>query len=113
MKTYPLSLGMEFWHAAVSMFLRATNRKKDGKDHRYFSIVENRRVQWFVDSAMDELYVLAKSQGRQAKEIAIRRKRLARLLRKLHAMRKTYPSAISCCCVSAPRKRKRVARLGS
>jgi hypothetical protein len=25
------------------MFLRATNRKKDGKDHRYFSIVENRR----------------------------------------------------------------------
>ncbi|MGI6301932.1 MAG: IS1634 family transposase [Verrucomicrobiota bacterium] len=26
------------------MFLRATNRHKDGKDHRYFSIVENRRV---------------------------------------------------------------------
>ena len=26
------------------MFLRATNRKKDGKDHRYFSIVENQRV---------------------------------------------------------------------
>ena len=26
------------------MFLRAINRKKDGKDHRYFSIVENRRV---------------------------------------------------------------------
>jgi len=25
------------------MFLRSTNRKKDGKDHRYFSIVENRR----------------------------------------------------------------------
>ena len=44
MKTYPLSLGMEFWHTAVSMFLRATNRKKDGKDQRYFSIVENRRV---------------------------------------------------------------------
>jgi transposase len=30
-----------------------------------------------------ELYVLAKSEGRQAKEIAIRRKRLVRLLRKL------------------------------
>jgi len=28
----------------VPMFLRSTNRKKDGKDHRYFSIVENRRV---------------------------------------------------------------------
>ena len=26
------------------MFLRSTNRNKDGKDHRYFSIVENRRV---------------------------------------------------------------------
>ena len=26
------------------MFLRSTNRQKDGKDHRYFSIVENRRV---------------------------------------------------------------------
>lgn len=38
-----------------------------------------------------ELYVLAKSQGRQAKEIAIRRKRLARLLRKLRAMRKSLP----------------------
>jgi hypothetical protein len=38
-----------------------------------------------------ELYVLAKSQGRQAKEIAIRRKRLARLLRKLRAMRRTLP----------------------
>ncbi len=26
------------------MFLRSTNRKKDGKDHRYFSVVENRRL---------------------------------------------------------------------
>jgi hypothetical protein len=26
------------------MFLRSTNRKKDGEDHRYFSIVENRRL---------------------------------------------------------------------
>ena len=34
-----------------------------------------------------ELYVLAKSEGRRAKERAIRRKKLARLLRKLHAMR--------------------------
>jgi transposase len=39
-----------------------------------------------------ELYVLAKSTGRQAKEIAIRRKRLARLLRKLRAMRRSLPS---------------------
>src|SRR5438270_13210359 len=26
------------------MFLRYTKRKKDGKEHRYWSIVENRRV---------------------------------------------------------------------
>src|SRR4029077_19262973 len=26
------------------MFLRASTRKKDGKEHRYFSVVENRRV---------------------------------------------------------------------
>src|ERR1700674_1092278 len=26
------------------MFLRATTRKKDGKEHRYFSVVEDRRV---------------------------------------------------------------------
>jgi transposase len=38
-----------------------------------------------------ELYVLAKSEGRQAKEKAIRRKRLARLLRKLRVMRRSLP----------------------
>jgi len=26
------------------MFLRSNTRKKDGKDHRYFSIVENHRI---------------------------------------------------------------------
>ena len=26
------------------MFLRHTKRKKDGKEHRYWSIVENRRI---------------------------------------------------------------------
>lgn len=38
-----------------------------------------------------ELYVLAKSEGRQAKENAMRRKKLARLLWKLHAMRRSLP----------------------
>ena len=38
-----------------------------------------------------ELYVLAKSEGRSAKEIAMRRKKLARLLRKLRAMRRSCP----------------------
>jgi transposase len=38
-----------------------------------------------------ELYVLAKSEGRQAKENAMRRKKLTRLLRKLRVMRKSLP----------------------
>lgn len=38
-----------------------------------------------------ELYVLAKSEGRRAKENAMRRKRLVRLLRKLRVMRKSLP----------------------
>ena len=29
---------------ARTMFLRAKVRSKDGKQHRYFSVVENRRV---------------------------------------------------------------------
>jgi transposase len=43
-KTYPLSSRVVFWHSAGGLFLRSTNRKKDGKDHRYFSIVENQRI---------------------------------------------------------------------
>jgi hypothetical protein len=34
----------DFWQSAVGLFLRSNNRKKDGKDHRYFSIVENHRL---------------------------------------------------------------------
>jgi transposase len=41
-----------------------------------------------------ELDVLAKSAGRRAKEIAMRRKRLARLLKKLRAMRRSLPSLV-------------------
>ena len=43
MKTKPLAAGV----AAVKnrgMFLRSTTRKKDGKEHRYWSVVENRRL---------------------------------------------------------------------
>src|SRR5260370_26967472 len=32
-----------FCHCADAMFLRSTSRKKDGKEHRYFSIVESHR----------------------------------------------------------------------
>jgi len=46
-------------------------------------------VKLFADEG--EIYVLAKSTGRKAKEIAIRRRRLVRLLRKLRAMRRSCP----------------------
>jgi transposase len=42
-----------------------------------------------------EMYVLAKSEGRQAKEMAMRRKKLARLLWKLRAMRRAGRFALS------------------
>ncbi len=41
-----------------------------------------------------ELYVWAKSEGRRAKETAMRRKRLARLLRKLRALRRHLPCPV-------------------
>jgi hypothetical protein len=34
----------DFWQSVASMFLRSNTRKKDGKDHRYFRIVENHRI---------------------------------------------------------------------
>ena len=46
-------------------------------------------VKLFADGS--EMYVLAKSEGRRAKETAIRRRKLARLLWKLRAMRRSLP----------------------
>src|SRR5436309_12779617 len=40
----------------------------------------------------NELYVLAKSEGRQQKEMAMRRKRLARVLWIVRAVRRSLPS---------------------
>jgi hypothetical protein len=47
-------------------------------------------VKLFADHG--ELFVLAKSEGRRAKETALRRRRLARLLGKLRALRRSGPS---------------------
>ena len=52
-----------------------------------------------------ELYVLARSDGRQAKEIAMRRKRLARLFRKLRAMRRSL--AVPRSVAAAHRRREK------
>lgn len=42
-KTYPLAQEKICWQNG-GMFLRSSTRYKDGKSHRYFSVVENRRV---------------------------------------------------------------------
>jgi len=51
---------------------------------------ESVQVKLFAEDG--EMYVLAKSEGRRAKETAIRRRKLARLLWKLHAMRRSLPA---------------------
>jgi transposase len=51
---------------------------------------ESVEVKLFAEGG--EMYVLAKSEGRRAKETAIRRRKLARLLWKLRAMRRSLPA---------------------
>ena len=51
---------------------------------------ESVEVKLFAEEG--ELYVLAKSAGRQAKEVAIRRRKLARLLWRLRALRRACPT---------------------
>ena len=43
-ETYPLVPMPRIADSIGIMFLRVTTRRKDGKDHRYYSVVENRRV---------------------------------------------------------------------
>jgi transposase len=45
MQTYPLCTGEKAWHSALDMFLRCHRRTKDGKEHRYYSVEESRRLQ--------------------------------------------------------------------
>lgn len=68
---------------------KINQHEKKWLDLPWQKVRESVQVKLYQDGG--ELYVLAKSQGRQAKEIAIRRKRLVRLLRKLRAMRKSLP----------------------
>ena len=78
-----------------TFYLVGTPRSKIGQHEKEWLDLPWQKVRDSVDVKLyqheGELYVLAKSQGRQAKEIAMRRKRLARLLRKLRAMRKSLP----------------------
>jgi hypothetical protein len=52
------------------MFLRATTRKKDGKEHRYFSIVENKRV---GGGRVSQRHVLYLGEVNSSQELAWRR----------------------------------------
>jgi transposase len=68
---------------------RVTKYEKQWLDLPWHKVRDSVEVKLFSQDG--ELYVLAKSEGRQAKEIAIRRKKLARLLWKLRAMRRSCP----------------------
>ena len=52
------------------MFLRATTRKKDGKTHRYFSVVENRRL---PDGRVVQRHVLYLGEINSSQELAWRK----------------------------------------
>jgi hypothetical protein len=52
------------------MFLRATTRKKDGKEHRYFSVVENKRVS---GGRVRQRHVLYLGEINSSQELAWRR----------------------------------------
>lgn len=68
---------------------RINKHEKQWLDLPWHQVRDSVQVKLYTHE--QELYVLARSDGRQAKEIAIRRKRLARLLRKLRAMRRSLP----------------------
>jgi transposase len=68
---------------------RINKHEKKWLDLPWQQVRDSVRVKLYEHAG--ELYVLARSDGRQAKEIAIRRKRLVRLLRKLRAMRRSLP----------------------
>ena len=68
---------------------RITQHEKKWLDLPWHKVRDSVEVKLYEHEG--ELYVLAKSGGRQAKEIAMRRKRLVRLLRKLRVMRKSLP----------------------
>ena len=80
---------------AETFYLVGTSRAKVKQYEKKWLELPWHKVRESVDVKLfaedGELYVLAKSQGRQAKEMAIRRKKLARLLRKLRAMRRSAP----------------------
>ena len=78
-----------------AFYLVGTPKSRIGQHEKKWLDLSWQKVRDSVDVKLyqhaGELYVLARSHGRQAKENAMRRKRLVRLLRKLRAMRKSLP----------------------
>ena len=54
----------------AAMFLRSTTRKKNGKQHRYFSIVENQRL---ADGRVVQRHVLYLGEINWSQELAWRK----------------------------------------
>jgi len=79
-----------------TFYLVGTPKSKISQHERLWLDLPWQKVRESVDVKLytheNELYVLAKSVGRQQKEIAIRRRRLVRLLLKLRRMRHRLPS---------------------
>jgi hypothetical protein len=69
---------------------KITEHEKHWMDLPWQKVRDSVEVKLYTEE--NELYVLAKSSGRQQKEIAMRRRRLVRLMRKLRAMRHSLPS---------------------
>src|SRR6202022_5089948 len=61
--------------------------EKKGLDLPWQKVRDSVEVKLFADG--EEFFVLAKSEGRRAKEMAMRGRRLVRLLRKLRAMQRS------------------------
>jgi len=81
--------GREMFYLVGTPKGRITKHEKKWLDLPWQKVRESVEVKLYEHE--HELYVLARSDGRQAKEIAMRRKRLARLLRKLRVMRRSLP----------------------
>jgi len=81
--------GREIFYLVGTPRSKVRQYEKKWLDLPWQRVRESVDVKLFTEGG--ELYVLAKSEGRRAKERAMRRKKLARLLRKLRAMQRSCP----------------------
>ena len=81
--------GREIFYLVGTPRSKVRQYEKKWLDLPWQKVRESVDVKLFTEDG--ELYVLAKSAGRRAKERAMRRKKLARLLRKLRAMQRRGP----------------------